>query len=106
MLLAIIRRYQTGKPITEPDRLHFHQIMMRVLEIRYFGRQKRAVTDPMASLLIMPMAALPILFGVIAYNSDKRAAVTFILAVILFVFAYRGLGRLAKKEITHINKPL
>lgn len=98
MLLAIIRRYQTGKPITEPDRLHFHQIMMRVLEIRYFGRQKRAVTNPMASLLIMPMAALPILFGVIAYNSDKRAAVAFIIAVILFVFAYRGLGRLAKRK--------
>ena len=36
--LAIWRRWKLGNPTDRPDRLHFHQLTMRFLEIRFFGR--------------------------------------------------------------------
>ena len=31
---------EVGKPTDRPDRLHFHQLAMRFLEIRFFGRKE------------------------------------------------------------------
>ena len=39
-LLAISRRLSLGKPIIQPDRLHFHKLMMRGVEIALLGRRK------------------------------------------------------------------
>ena len=39
--LAIWRRLKLGNPTGRPDRLHFHQLAMRFLEIRFFGRERR-----------------------------------------------------------------
>ena len=38
--LAIWRRWKLGNPADRPDRLHFHQLVMRFLEIRFFGRSR------------------------------------------------------------------
>ena len=35
--LAIWRRWKLGNPTDRPDRLHFHQLAMRFLEIRVLG---------------------------------------------------------------------
>ena len=37
-LLAIWRRWTLGDPSDRPDRLHFHQLAMGLLEIRFLGR--------------------------------------------------------------------
>ena len=37
--LAIWRRWKLGNPAGRPDRLHFHQLAMRFLEIRFFGEK-------------------------------------------------------------------
>ena len=37
--LAIWRRWKLGNHADLPDRLHFHQLTMRYLEIRFFGRK-------------------------------------------------------------------
>ena len=39
--LAIWRRWKLGNPTDRPDRLHFHQLAMRFIEIRFFGRDRR-----------------------------------------------------------------
>ena len=41
--LAIWRRWKLGNPPDRPDRLHFHQLAMRFLEIRFFGRDRREI---------------------------------------------------------------
>ena len=97
MLLSIYRRFYTGKPISAPDRLHFHQLMMRGLEITIIGRKRRHLANPIATLMILPLASMPMILGVLSYNSDKRAAVAFIMAIILFVLAYRVGGWAAKR---------
>ena len=44
--LAIWRRLKLGNPTDRPDRLHFHQLTMRYLEIRFFGRDRRNISNP------------------------------------------------------------
>jgi hypothetical protein len=51
MLLSMLRRKRSGKPIGQPDRLHFHQTVMRLLEIQFFNRSRRNLTNPLAHLL-------------------------------------------------------
>ena len=97
MLLSIYRRLRTGKPISAPDRLHFHQLVMRGLEITIIGRKRRHLANPLATLIILPLAAIPMILGVLSYNSDKRAAVAFVLAIIIFVLTYRLGGWVAKR---------
>ena len=41
MLFAIFRRVVKREPIGAPDRLHFHQLMMRGLGLTYFDRTQR-----------------------------------------------------------------
>ena len=38
--LAIWRRWKSGNPADRPDRLHFHQLTMRFLEIRFLAEIK------------------------------------------------------------------
>ena len=97
MLLSIYRRYKSGKPISAPDRLHFHQLVMRGLEITIIGRHRRHLANPLATLVILPLASIPMILGVLSYNSDKRAAVAFILAILIFTLAYRFSGWAAKR---------
>ena len=97
MLLSIYRRTRAGKPISAPDRLHFHQLVMRGLEITIIGRHRRHLANPLATLIILPLASIPMILGVLSYNSDKRAAVAFIVAILIFIFAYRLGGWVAKR---------
>ena len=53
--LAIWRRWQSGNPTDRPDRLHFHQLVMRFLEIRFFGRDRREIANPLATLILIPL---------------------------------------------------
>ena len=61
MLFAIFRRVVNREPIGAPDRLHFHQLMMRGLGLTYFDRTQRSVTNPLATVLVLPMTMVPII---------------------------------------------
>jgi UDP-GlcNAc:undecaprenyl-phosphate/decaprenyl-phosphate GlcNAc-1-phosphate transferase len=61
MLFAIFRRVVKREPIGAPDRLHFHQLMMRGLGLTYFDRTQRNVSNPLAAALVLPMTAVPII---------------------------------------------
>ena len=104
MLLSIYRRYNAGKPISAPDRLHFHQLVMRGLEITILGRHRRHLANPLATLIILPLASIPMILGVLSYNSDKRAAVAFVLAILIFVLTYRFGGWMAKRYASTAGK--
>ena len=85
-VLAIYRRRVQGRPSDKPDRLHFHQLMMRVLEISLVGRKRRALANPLATAFILPMAAAPMLAGVVLSDSNAGAfAALFVFAVLFFV---------------------
>lgn len=85
---AIYRRRRSGRPTDQPDRLHFHQLVMRFLEIKYLGRGKRRIANPLATLSILPFVMLPVGFGVLLWDKPFWAFFAVICFGGLFVGAY------------------
>ena len=86
--LAIWRRWKLGNPTDRPDRLHFHQLAMRFLEIRFFGRDRRHIVNPLSTVLLVPLISTPQILGVLFWN-DFKATLWCTLGVgLLFVASY------------------
>ena len=88
-LLAISRRLSLRKPIAQPDRLHFHQLMMRGVEIIFLGRRKRRIANPLASLLTMPFVFAPMAAGVLLSVDHSSAAIACVAFAVIFTTAYK-----------------
>ena len=86
--LAIYRRKVRGRPSDKPDRMHFHQLVMRALEISLVGRRRRALANPLATAFIVPMAASPMLAGVLMSDSNAGSFAALFVFAILFFVAY------------------
>ena len=86
--LAIWRRWKLGNPTDRPDRLHFHQLAMRFLEIRFFGRDRREITNPLATLILIPLISAPQLLGILFWDNFKASALCAACMGLLFIVTY------------------
>jgi len=91
MLFAIFRRVLKREPIGAPDRLHFHQLIMRGLGLTYFNRTQQNVTNPLAKALVLPMTAVPIIAAQFLWNVIGQSAVALLFFGALFIVTYRSL---------------
>ncbi len=89
--LAIYRRRRRNLPVSAPDRLHFHQCVMRGLEIEVFGRARRRIANPVATAVMLPLIAAPAALGYLLHASPLGAAAALVLCFALFFGTY-GLG--------------
>jgi UDP-N-acetylmuramyl pentapeptide phosphotransferase/UDP-N-acetylglucosamine-1-phosphate transferase len=95
--LAIWRRVWRSTPTAQPDRLHFHQLAMRFLEIRVLGRNRRRLANPLATLLIAPLIVTPQICGVLfAFEHASAMIATGVFTVIFFATYLTGM-RVAKR---------
>lgn len=88
-LLAIARRVSRGKPIAQPDRLHFHQLVMRGVEIVFLGRKKRRIANPLATLFTLPFIFAPMVAGVMFARDRATAAMVCGLFAVIFIATYK-----------------
>ena len=88
-LLAITRRLSLGKPIAQPDRLHFHQLVMRGVEIVFLGRKKRRIANPLATLFTLPFVFAPMITAVIFALDRGAAAIAYGLFAVVFITTYK-----------------
>ena len=95
--LAIWRRWKLGNPTDRPDRLHFHQLAMRFLEIRFFGRDRREISNPMATLILTPLISAPQVLGVLFWNDFEATVWCTLGGSIVFVATYLTGIRFAKR---------
>ena len=79
-LLAIYRRSRRGLNVCAPDRLHVHQIIMRGLEICFFGKNCRHITNPLTTLVMSPLIISPPIVGILLWDQNWNA----FLAVLFF----------------------
>ncbi len=100
-LLEIWRRKKLGKPRHLPDRLHFHQLTMRFLEIRSFGRSKRQMTNPLATAILLPLIVTPQVLGIIFATDPIWAPVSFAIMTLIFIATYLTGIAFAKKRNKH-----
>ncbi len=87
MLFAILRRWKNGKRIDQPDRMHFHQFIMRAIELVLIGR-RREISNPLAAMMIWPLAAVPIFLGILFYDSNALAAIAWLICFLSFIRIY------------------
>ena len=86
--LAIWRRWRLGNPTDRPDRLHFHQLVMRFLEIRFLGRDRREIANPLATLILMPLISAPQFLGVLFWDDFEMSVWSSLGVVVVFVTTY------------------
>ncbi len=98
-ILAIWRRWRLGNPTDRPDRLHFHQLAMRLIEIRFIGRGKRKISNPVTTIILIPFITIPQILGVIFINDLSVTIWCTLGMIILFVTTYLGGIYLARKKL-------
>ena len=85
-MLAIYRRWRLGAGAMAPDRLHVHQLVMRMLEIRFLGKGRRHISNPLATLVLAPFVMAPPLTAVLFWDKPVWA----MLAVAGFTLLFWG----------------
>jgi UDP-GlcNAc:undecaprenyl-phosphate/decaprenyl-phosphate GlcNAc-1-phosphate transferase len=84
-MLAIYRRSSKRRRTMAPDRLHVHQLVMRVLELRGF---RRSVANPLTTVILIPFITLPAMLGVVLWDRPLLAFLCVLNFGIGFVIAY------------------
>jgi UDP-N-acetylmuramyl pentapeptide phosphotransferase/UDP-N-acetylglucosamine-1-phosphate transferase len=87
-VLAIWRRSRSRRPAMAPDRLHFHQLVMRALEIHFLGRGRRQIANPLTTLILSPMVAAPPMVGVLFWDQPVLAFLSVLFFAALFGVTY------------------
>lgn len=95
--LAIWRRWKQKKRPDQPDRLHFHQLVMRFIEIRFFGRAKRRLANPVATVILLPFVMFPQIIGVVFWNNFSISLWSVVIMTALFLTTYLLSIKIAKR---------
>ena len=83
-VFAMVRRLITGHPISRPDKLHYHHVLMRLVILMTHKTIGVKEANPIGSFLSWPLMALPCFLGY-SLIEDTRGALT---AIIFFTLAY------------------
>ncbi len=104
--LAIYRRRLKKMAADQPDRLHFHQLLMRAIEINWLSRRMRYVANPLTTILIAPLMAAPALIGVAFYDQPIFAFLSVLFFGALFFGTYQiGIRRASKRRLPRVLGP-
>jgi len=85
-LLAMYRRSRGNKSAMMPDRLHAHQLVMRAIEICFIGRNRRHMSNPFTTLVLVPFVIGPQIAAVVLWDQNGAA----FLAVLIFLALFFG----------------
>lgn len=88
-MLAIFRRKEATRGAMHPDRLHFHQLVMRALEIAWLGRRRRNLANPLTTVILAPFVIVPQVVGVLLWDANAAAFFAVIAFLALFFGCYR-----------------
>ncbi len=85
---AVLRRALKRVSITKADNLHFHHIVMRWLAINSNSRIGLADANPLTTVVVLPLVAIPACVGIVTAH-DGRLALLCLLFCILGYYAVR-----------------
>ena len=96
MIFAVVRRMDQKRPSFRADRMHFHHVALRSVEILLLGKKNRRLSNPLATLILLPLIAGPAILGVAVWNDNRLAFALVVLSSTAFVLAYKALVSFAK----------
>ena len=102
-VFAIVRRHFSNARADKPDRLHFHQLIMRFWEIMSGGKLSKKVANPLATATILPLAALPVVGGVIFVDQPLASFLVVAASCALFWLAYSlAMYAIRRRRLRHV----
>ena len=76
---------------------------MRFLEIRVFGRDRREVSNPVATLVIIPLISAPQVLGILFWDNFKASVLSAVGMGLLFKVTYLvGIALAKRGRITSV----
>jgi UDP-N-acetylmuramyl pentapeptide phosphotransferase/UDP-N-acetylglucosamine-1-phosphate transferase len=93
---TVFRRVVDGKKVTEPDRMHLHHKVRRGIEIVWIGKDRRHISNPLTTVLMLPFVAGPIATGVMLWDQPVRAWYALGLFSIVFGMSHLAIVALVK----------
>jgi len=105
MAHSIVRRRIGSQCSDRPDALHLHHVIMRSLVISSCGRISKHWANPLATAIILPMAALPVALGVVYNQSDNLCMILFLVFALLFACAHSYIISATRRRIFLVRRP-
>jgi len=97
-VLAMYRRSRSKRDAMLPDRLHFHQLVMRGLEICVLGRKRRHLSNPLTTLILAPFVIAPQIVGILLWSSNRAAFFAVIGFLAAFFMSYAFVLKAIKRK--------
>lgn len=85
---AIIRRRLLEKDTDQPDRLHFHHLVVRALRLLTNKQFNPDLLNPAATLLLLPLIAVTVAAGVVFWDNGFSALAALLFFALMFVSTY------------------
>jgi UDP-N-acetylmuramyl pentapeptide phosphotransferase/UDP-N-acetylglucosamine-1-phosphate transferase len=96
-VFAMARRLAAGKSVSQPDRLHYHHVLMRLVLLatpKSVGLQR---ANPIGSVLSWPLVAAPCVLGILFISNIALSIASVFLFTMFYVTTYLLLIRNALK---------
>lgn len=87
-LLTIHRRARARLAKMQPDRSHFHHLVLRALELHVLGIDKRHIANPLTTVVMAPFVIAPPIVGVLLWDRSTLAAFAVLGFGVLFFLSY------------------
>ena len=97
VLHTILRRWAERTSILQPDKMHLHQKVRRMLDITWFGYQGRRRSNPLTTLVLLPFIAVPVVTGTLLWDQPTAAWCALGAFMLAFSLAHPLTVRLAHK---------
>lgn len=101
---TMYRRARAGRPTGQPDRLHYHQVIMRGLEIGLVGRSRRHVSNPLTVVILLPMIAAPVVTGILTWDKPQLATIATLGYGAIFVLSYQWGVRYTRSHARNLSR--
>lgn len=97
-LFTILRRVRFKRSALRPDRMHFHHVILRSLEICVLGRNRRQLANPLATMMMLPFMVAPTIVGVASWNDSGIAFGAVLAFCVLYAVSYLSLVKAARRS--------
>jgi UDP-GlcNAc:undecaprenyl-phosphate GlcNAc-1-phosphate transferase len=96
MLLSIYRRLSCKRATFRADRMHLHHVVFRAMRVTLSKTALRDYANPLSTVVLMPFAIVPALFGVQFWNNPTVSFFAALAFALLYVVSYLSLIKLIK----------
>lgn len=102
---TLTRRAIMRVPLVQPDRMHLHQKVRRMLDIIWFGYRGRFRSNPMTTAIMLPFIMIPVTSGVLLWNRPFAAWIALAVLLLAFAGAHLAISPLARRFRRSLARP-